>query len=274
MHRYDPDHDAYVILGVDPKASQEDVEAAFRRSALTWHPDKSPAPDAAERFLAVQKAGQLLRDPETRRDYDFLRERHIGRTFRPKPPPFSSSRASSASPPPKRPEAYVPIRPPPSWMASKVRVHMDSVLITLQASAPPSGVTRVFNGLACVALGGALALGEFMLGALAIVLWAIGRVVYIPPHDGLLSWAKIVPGRKLAEFHSLDQKNQTYRRTDVSFGHLRVALLEQAGDYRIEIQGFPRAVAPVLLRTRDLEEAKRCAREAGQWFSLPLAKAA
>ena len=99
-------------------------------------------------------------------------------------------------------------------------------------------------------------------------------MVYIPPHAGLLSWAKIVPGRKLAELHALDQKNQTYRRTDISFGHLRVALVDQAGDYRIEIQGFPRAVAPVLLRTRDLEEAKRCAREAGQWFSLPLAKAA
>jgi hypothetical protein len=274
MHRYDPNHDAYVILGVDPRASAEDVEAAFRKAALTWHPDKSPAPDAAERFLDVQKAGQILRDPEMRRDYDFLRERHIGRTFRPRKAPSSSSGASSASPPPKPPEAFTPIRPPPAWMAPKVRVHMDSVLVTLEAPPPAAVVTRIFNGLACAALGGGIAIGEMMLGALALVLWAIGRLLYVPPHGGILAWGKIVPGRRVAEFHSLDQRAQTYRRTDVAFEHLRVALVDASGDYRIEIQGFPKTTAPVLLRTRDLEEARRCAREAGQWLSLPLAKAA
>jgi hypothetical protein len=274
MHRYDPNHDAYVILGVHPKASAEDVEAAFRKAALTWHPDKSPAPDAAERFLAVQEAGRLLRDPESRRDYDFLRERHIGRTFRPRHKPPAPSGASSTPPPPKPPEAFVPIHPPPAWMASKVRVHMDSVLVTLEAPAPPAVITRVCNGLACVALGGGLALSELMLGALAVVLWAIGRVLFVPPHAGILAWGKIVPARKVAEFHSLDQRAQTYRRTDVPFAHLRVALVDRSGDYRIEIQGFPKTTAPVLLRTRDLAEARRCAREAGQWLSLPLAKAA
>jgi len=276
VHRYDPDNDAYVILGVDPKASAEEVDAAFRRAVLTWHPDKSPAPDAAERFLGVQEAGKLLRDPESRRDYDFLRERHIGRTFRPRHTASSSSSsgASSTSPPPKPPEPYVPIRPPPSWMASKVRVHMDSVLVTLETPPPPAVMTRVFNGLACAALGGGLALGEVMLGALALVLWAIGRVLYVPPHDGILAWGKIVPGRRVAEFHMLDQRHQNYRRTDVAFEGLRVALVDRGGDYRIEIHGFPRAKAPVLLRTRDLEEARRCAREAGQWLSLPLARAA
>jgi hypothetical protein len=151
---------------------------------------------------------------------------------------------------------------------------MDSVLVTLETPPAPALTTRVFNGLACVALGGGLALGEMMLGALALVLWAIGRVLHVPPHGRILAWGKIVPGRRVAEFHSLDQRNQTYRRTDVSFEHLRVALVDGAGDYRIEIHGFPRAAAPVLLRTRDLEEAKRCAREAGQWLSLPLARAA
>jgi len=278
MHRYDPNHDAYVILGVDPRGSPDDVEAAFRRAVLTWHPDKSPAPDAAERFLAVQKAGQILRDPEMRRDYDFLRARYIGRTFRPRHAAgagaSSSSGASSTSPPPKPPEAHSPIRPPPAWMTPRVRVHMDSVLVTLQAPPPPAVVTRVFNGLACTALGGGIAIGEMMLGALALVLWAIGRLLYVPPHSGILAWGKIVPGRRVAEFHSLDQRHQTYRRTDVAFEHLRVALVDSSGDYRIEIQGFPRTTAPVLLRTRDLEEARRCAREAGQWLSLPLAKAA
>jgi hypothetical protein len=271
MFRYDPEHDAYVILGVDPKASQEEVEAAFRRAALTWHPDKSPAPDAADRFLDVQKAGHILRDVESRRDYDIVRDRHIARTFRPRTP---SPAGAPTSPPPKPPEPHVPMRPPPAWMSSKVRVHMDAALFTLQTPPPAPIVTRLFNALACGALGGGLALGEIMLGALALVLWAIGRVMYVPPHGGMLAWAKIVPGRRIAEFHALDQRHQRYRRLDIAFHHLRVALVEGNEDFRIEIQGFPRAVAPVLLRTRDLTEAKRCAREAGEWLSLPLARAA
>ncbi len=271
MLRYDPDKDLYIILGVDPHAPDEEVEAAFRRACLTWHPDKSPAPDAADRFLDVQRAGEVLRDPESRKDYDVVRERHIGRAFRPRRKPPSASPDPTASPPP---EPYVPIRPPPSWMSAKVRVHMDSVLVTLQTPPPPALATRVFTMLAVGVLGGAIALGELQLGALALVLWAIGRVLYVPPHDGVLAWGKIVPGRRVAEFHLLDQRHQNYRRTDVAFDVLRVALVDRGGDYRIEIQGFPRAVAPVLLRTRDLDEAKRCAREAGQWLSLPLAKAA
>jgi hypothetical protein len=159
-------------------------------------------------------------------------------------------------------------------MASRVRVHVDSVLVTLQTPPSMAIVTKIFNASALVALGGALFVGEFMLGALACVLYAIGRVIYVPPHDGLLVWGKIVPGRRLAEFHSLDQRHQNYRRTDVSFEHLRVALVGGGGGYRIEIQGFPRVLPPVLLRTNDLDEAKRCAREAGAWLSLPLAKAA
>jgi len=265
VHRYDPNRDAYVTLGVDPKASAEEIEAAFRRAALTWHPDKSPAPDAADRFLDVQAAGQILRDPESRRDYDFLRERHLGRT-RP--------RKGSAPPPEGSPAPHAPIRPPPAWMAPKVRVHMDAVLVTLESPPTPAAMPRLFNGLACVALGGAIALGEMMLFALAVVLWAIGRVLFVPPHRGVLAWGKIVPGRRIAEFHALDQRRQAYERTDVVFEHLRVAVVDGAGTYRIEIHGFPRAVAPVLLRTRDLEEAKRCAREAGEWLSLPLARAA
>jgi len=274
MLRYDPDKDLYFILGVDPKAPDADVEAAFRRACLTWHPDKSPAPDAAERFLEVQHAGEVLRDKESRRDYDFVRERHIGRTFRPRKKPPSASPDPTTSAPPEPAEAYVPIRPPPPWMSSKVRVHMDAVLVTLDTPPPPAFASRIFNGLAWAAVGGGIALGEIMLGALALVLWAIGRLLYVPPHDGILAWGKIVPGRRLAELHLLDQRHQNYRRTDIAFEGLRVALVDRGGDYRIELHGFPRAVAPVLFRTRDIDEAKRCAREAGQWLSLPLARAA
>jgi len=261
---YDPDCDAYVILGLDTGASQKDVEAAYRRAALTWHPDKSPAPDAADRFHEVQHAGDILRDAERRRLYDLLRQKHLGRRM---PPPPRGRH--------KPPEPYVPMRPPPAWLSSKVRVHLDAVMITMEKPRSPAPVSRLCNALALVAVGGAIATSEMMLGLLAVVLWAIGRVFGIPPHEGQLCWAKIVPGRRLAEYHALDQRHHRYERLTVPFHHLRIALIETAsGSYRIEIHGFPHKAVPILLHTGDVEEARRCAREAGDWLQLPLARAA
>jgi hypothetical protein len=45
--------DPYVLLGVDAKASIEDVKAAFRKKALEHHPDQGGAPDA---FMAMKRA--------------------------------------------------------------------------------------------------------------------------------------------------------------------------------------------------------------------------
>jgi hypothetical protein len=276
MLRYDPNHDAYVTLGADPSASDEEIETAYRRSVLQWHPDKCPAPDAAERFHEVQHAGEILRDPEARRDYDIIRDRHIGRTFRPRrnASSYAPPGAPSESAPPPPAEPYVPMRPAPEWMSSKVKVHQDSVHVVLETPRPPAFATRICNLLASAAAGGAAVLWEPMLGALAFVLWAIGRVLYVPPHEGKLAWAKIVPGRRHAEFHILDQRHQNYRRTDIAFDGLCITLVPHGAEYRIELRGFPKVVAPVLLRTYDIAEAKRCAKEAGQWLSLPLAKAA
>ncbi len=33
-----PDIDCYGILGVEKKASEEEIKRAYRRSALRWHP--------------------------------------------------------------------------------------------------------------------------------------------------------------------------------------------------------------------------------------------
>ncbi|MHC4548434.1 MAG: J domain-containing protein [Planctomycetota bacterium] len=262
MLSYDPKLDAYAILGVDPEASQKEVEAAFRRAALTWHPDKSPAPDAADRFHEVEKAGNVLRDPEQRRAYDRLRRIRLGH------------RAERRSRPRRPPEPYVPMRPPPAWLAERVKVHYDSVLITFPVPRRAPWTARLFNALACVALGGALATGEMIVGALAVVLWAIGRVLLTPPHEGLLAWAKIIPGRKRAEYHALDQRRHRYDRLDVPFQRLTIAVVAAVNQYRVEIHGFPRAAKPVLYRTPSLDEARKCAREVGQWLQLPLQRAA
>jgi hypothetical protein len=113
--------------------------------------------------------------------------------------------------------------------------------------------------------------GDTTTAFLALVVWVIGRVLLTPPHRGMLAWAKICPGRRRAEYHSLDQTSHVYRRRDVPYQRLMVTIVRRTTHYRIEIAGFPREATPVLLRTRDLREAKRCAREAGAWLELPIA---
>lgn len=61
---------AYQVLQVDSAADQEIVEAAFKRLALKYHPDRSPHPDAAERMRELIEARKLLSDPARRRAYD------------------------------------------------------------------------------------------------------------------------------------------------------------------------------------------------------------
>ena len=53
---YDPNE----LLGLNPGASAEDIRKAFRRKAKTVHPDVSDAPDAAQQFIRLQAAHDLL----------------------------------------------------------------------------------------------------------------------------------------------------------------------------------------------------------------------
>ncbi len=62
--------DYYAVLGVDRKASQDEIRAAFRRLARKYHPDVSKEADAAERMAEVNEANAVLSDPAKRAAYD------------------------------------------------------------------------------------------------------------------------------------------------------------------------------------------------------------
>jgi curved DNA-binding protein len=64
--------DYYAVLGVDRKASAEDIKKAYRRLARRYHPDVNAEPDAEDRFKEVGEAYEVLSDPEKRAAYDAL----------------------------------------------------------------------------------------------------------------------------------------------------------------------------------------------------------
>jgi DnaJ-class molecular chaperone len=72
----------YATLGIKENASSTDIKQAFRKLAAEHHPDKG---GDAEKFKQVNEAYQILRDDNTRQQYDAQRRmgaNPFGNTFR------------------------------------------------------------------------------------------------------------------------------------------------------------------------------------------------
>ena len=64
--------DYYQSLGVDRRASQDEIKRAFRRLASQHHPDKG---GDTQRFQEIQEAYAVLGEPDRRKEYDHPRPR-------------------------------------------------------------------------------------------------------------------------------------------------------------------------------------------------------
>lgn len=63
--------DYYQTLGVDKKASADDLKKAYRKLAMQYHPDKNPGDKSAEaKFKDINEAYDTLKDDQKRAAYD------------------------------------------------------------------------------------------------------------------------------------------------------------------------------------------------------------
>jgi DnaJ-class molecular chaperone len=71
---FDPSIDHYKVLGVDPKASADDIKKAYRKLAKQYHPDSTGGDKVKEtRFKEINNAYDVLSDGKKRSTYDAIR---------------------------------------------------------------------------------------------------------------------------------------------------------------------------------------------------------
>ncbi|OHT05368.1 hypothetical protein TRFO_05951 [Tritrichomonas foetus] len=62
--------DPYAILGIEKRATPEQIKKAFRAKTHKFHPDRYKGPDAQKKWLQISDAYELLKDPKKRERYD------------------------------------------------------------------------------------------------------------------------------------------------------------------------------------------------------------
>jgi DnaJ-class molecular chaperone len=79
--------DYYRTLQVDPQASKEVIEKAYRALSLKYHPDKVSAQTeqekrhASDEWLNIRAAYEVLSDEGKRKEYDDARKREMLKVF-------------------------------------------------------------------------------------------------------------------------------------------------------------------------------------------------
>lgn len=80
---YSPERDVYRLLGIPPSASSDEIHAACRRLARTFHPDRNASGRATQEMQVVNAVRRVLTDPDERARYDRERRRFHDELMRP-----------------------------------------------------------------------------------------------------------------------------------------------------------------------------------------------
>ena len=67
--------DYYKVLGVDKKASSQDIKKAYRKLAKKYHPDINKAADATAKFQEVNNAYDFLSNEQNIERYNRIKNK-------------------------------------------------------------------------------------------------------------------------------------------------------------------------------------------------------
>ena len=142
--------DYYGILGLDRKASQEEIKKAFRKLARKYHPDVNGGDKmASKKFQEINEAHEVLSDPEKRQKYDRLGSQwqHYQRAGG-GPEDFNWGEWQSA---PDQGHTYRTVSPE-EW-ASNLNINLTGAFYTVRAFLP--GMIERGNGILIFVSSGA-----------------------------------------------------------------------------------------------------------------------
>src|SRR5688572_24536639 len=100
---YSPERDVYRLLGIAPTADSDEVQAACRRLARTFHPDRNRSDRATQEMQVVNAVRSALTDPQLRARYDRERWRFHADLTRAFEPASRSWQPAHLRPPPATP---------------------------------------------------------------------------------------------------------------------------------------------------------------------------
>jgi curved DNA-binding protein CbpA len=158
---YAPERDVYRLLQVEPHANSEQIAAACRRLARTFHPDRNRSPRANEEMQIVNAVRHLLADPSARAAYDGARRRYLYDGHRPR----TTYRRAHVRPTPDavQPFGSVPILTGPTWRTRAAK-------LARALAAGFRGVLSELGPARCPSCRGAIEVGDSYCPACATFL--------------------------------------------------------------------------------------------------------
>ncbi len=70
----------YYILGIDSRATQKDINTAYRIMAKKWHPDKNNGVDTTAQMQLISEAYEVLKNREKREAYDVEYRKYLAKS--------------------------------------------------------------------------------------------------------------------------------------------------------------------------------------------------